>query len=166
MCSEKYQCLLIMKKKHMINLVEHRKKSLYFYEHILKQPRYFLAPMVRGSENAFRRLVRNFGIDITYTPMITAWRYNNNCEVEHKVFDVEEDERPIVLQLAGNDPTELLTTAKKLESKVDAIDLNFGCPQKRAQTYTFGAFLLDYPNKMVSIVELLSQNLNIPGEYL
>jgi len=45
---------------------------------------------------------------------------------------------------------------------VDAVDLNFGCPQQIAKKGRYGAFLLDEPDVMVSLVDTLARNLQVP----
>ena len=49
-----------------------------------------------------------------------------------------------------------------IEEHVDAIDLNFGCPQGIARKGRYGAFLLDEPDVMVSLVKTLADGLSIP----
>ena len=47
-------------------------------------------------------------------------------------------------------PKVILAAAKMVEGQCDAIDINFGCPQKAAKRGNYGAFLLDDFEKMVS----------------
>ncbi|KAG8958607.1 hypothetical protein FRC03_008966 [Tulasnella sp. 419] len=56
--------------------------------------------------------------------------------------------RPVVVQLAGDDPKTIVEAAKLVEPFCDAVDLNLGCPQTRAQKGHFGGYLLgpkDWP---------------------
>jgi tRNA-dihydrouridine synthase 1 len=46
---------------------------------------------------------------------------------------------------------------------VDAIDLNFGCPQRIAKKGRYGSYLMDEPEVAYKLVETLHKNLNIPG---
>ncbi|KAL1510119.1 hypothetical protein AB1Y20_006451 [Prymnesium parvum] len=70
--------------------------------------------------------------------------------------------RPVVAQLAGNDPSTLLEAARLLEARCDAIDLNFGCPQKIARRGGYGAWLLDEPERIEAIVRTLAASLRLP----
>ena len=52
-------------------------------------------------------------------------------------------DRPLIIQLCGNDPEKMLTTAKCLEAHCDAIDINLGCPQDVARRGHYGSYLQD-----------------------
>ena len=50
-----------------------------------------------------------------------------------------------------------------VEGQCDAIDINFGCPQKVAKRGHYGAFLMDDWESMVSIVWVLAhRELSVP----
>jgi tRNA-dihydrouridine synthase 1 len=49
-----------------------------------------------------------------------------------------------------------------IEDCVDAIDLNFGCPQGIAKRGNYGSFLLSSPDLIVSLISHLHQNLKVP----
>ncbi len=120
------------------------------------------APMVDQSERAFRLLCRELGVGLAYTPMLHARLF---CEVptyRELHFDADPSDRPVVAQLAGHDPAVVLEAARRIEGSVDAVDLNFGCPQGIARKGRYGAFLLDEPDVMVSLVDALANGLSVP----
>jgi tRNA-dihydrouridine synthase 1 len=49
-----------------------------------------------------------------------------------------------------------------LEGKVDAVDLNFGCPQGIAKRGNYGAFLLEKPHILRALVTTLHNDLKLP----
>lgn len=49
---------------------------------------------------------------------------------------------PQIVQLAGDDAEALARTAKRLAPYADGIDLNLGCPQRRARDGHYGGYLL------------------------
>ena len=71
-------------------------------------------------------------------------------------FQSCKQDRPLVAQLCGDDPDTVLKAAQMLEDEVDAIDLNFGCPQGIARRGHYGAYLLSEPLLIQSIVKKLS----------
>ena len=71
-------------------------------------------------------------------------------------------DRPLIAQLAGHDPAVLLEAGRSVQAHVDAVDLNFGCPQAIARKGKYGAFLLEDPDLAVSLVAALAKGLDVP----
>jgi len=126
--------------------------------------KFILAPMVGGSELAFRLLCRKYGAQLAYTPMMNSERFAIEESYRLKEFQTTPQDRPLVAHFSGNDPEIMLRAAKYVEDKCDAIDLNLGCPQRVAHAGHFGSFLLgpDDRNLVVSIIKKLSSNIKIP----
>eukprot|EP01046_Picozoa_sp_COSAG06_P017824 COSAG06_NODE_1224_length_10198_cov_15.139816_6_plen_286_part_00 len=122
------------------------------------------APMVGGSELAFRLLCRRYSCDLAYTPMINSARFATDPEYRAEQFQTTPEDRPLVVHFSGNDPAQMLAAARHVEGKCDAIDLNLGCPQVVAFTGHYGSFLLDDADRplVLSIVRTLAENLSIP----
>ncbi|KAJ8601496.1 hypothetical protein CTAYLR_006716 [Chrysophaeum taylorii] len=110
----------------------------------LGAPRSVLAPMVDQSELAFRELCRRYGVELCYTPMVHAGIASGDPGYVRRMFP-REDSGPVIAQLAANDPRKAVATARQIAdlSRVDAYDLNLGCPQKIARKGHYGAFLLE-----------------------
>ena len=128
--------------------------------------RYILAPMVGGSELAFRLLCRRYATPnlLCYTPMMNSARFATEPAYRAEAFATTPEDRPLVAHFSGNDPQEMLAAARHVEKKVDAIDLNLGCPQRIAHSGHFGSFLLDDVDRplVLSIVRTLASGLSIP----
>jgi hypothetical protein len=122
------------------------------------------APMVGGSELAFRLLCRRYSCDLAYTPMINSARFATDPEYRAEQFQTTPEDRPLVAHFSGNDPAQMLAAARHVEGKCDAIDLNLGCPQVVAFTGHYGSFLLDDADRplVLSIIRTLAENLSIP----
>ena len=124
-----------------------------------------LAPMVGGSELAFRLLARRHGAQLCYTPMIRAEEFSKPGAGVN-LLERHADDCPVVAHFSGNDPQLLLDVARKAERcpGVVAIDLNLGCPQRSAHSGHFGAFLCDPVDRklLLSIVSTLSRSLRVP----
>ncbi|EOD13099.1 hypothetical protein EMIHUDRAFT_437158 [Emiliania huxleyi CCMP1516] len=127
-------------------------------------PRHVCAPMVDQSEAAFRVLTRSLGVQLAYTPMLHARLMVEAPAYRAHTFDPEPDgvDRPLVAQLAGHDASVLLAAGRLVQSHVDAVDINFGCPQGIARKGRYGAFLLDEPELAVSLVRALAEGLDVP----
>lgn len=125
-------------------------------------PTSILAPMVNHSELAFRMLARRHGAPLVYTQMLHAASFADGAIYRQENFEVLEADRPLIAQFGGDDAQTIERAARLLGSAVDAIDLNCGCPQAIAKRGHYGAYLLDEPDLIVSIVRHLSSTLDVP----
>ncbi|OCH85831.1 FMN-linked oxidoreductase [Obba rivulosa] len=129
------------------------------------------APMVNQSDLPFRRLVRRYGTSLAYTQMLLPERLLSDQDyLEFHLRDLgSESDRPVVVQLCGNDPQLVVEAGKKVQGACDAIgvwalDLNLGCPQEAARDAHYGAYLLgqkDWP-LVESIVSAMSHSFTVP----
>ncbi len=63
--------------------------------------------------------------------------------------------RPLFVQFCGNDANTILKAARHVEDQVDAVDINFGCPQRIAKRGNYGAFLM-YDLDLASFLRFIS----------
>lgn len=90
-----------------------------------------LAPMAGITSFSYRKFMKQFGVSLTYTEMISdcGLIYNNN-----KTFDLlksDNSDRPLALQLFGGSKETIIKAIKILESsnfEYDILDLNLACP--------------------------------------
>eukprot|EP01084_Bolivina_argentea_P164287 285638_1 len=132
-----------------------------FYKKI-GSPKFICAPMVQQSELPFRLLCRSYNIPLCYSPMINSKHYLEHPKYAECAFQTCIEDRPLIAQFCANDPNLLLLATKSIEHKVDAIDINFGCPQNIAKRGNYGAFLLKDIDTMCALVNKLYLNLSIP----
>ncbi len=140
-------------------------KSIFEYLKTRKKPWKFLAPMVGNSDFGYRKLAYKYGADLCYTEMVQCSAFNNirNINpVNNSWFYTDGSDRPLVVQIAGNNPEVMAKTAKHIEHVCDAIDINFGCPQEVARKGTYGAYLMDNIVRCGQIVRKVSESVNIP----
>lgn len=126
--------------------------------------KYILAPMVGGSELAFRLLCRRYAVTLAYTPMMSSDRFCVDEEYRKQEFQTTSEDRPLVAHFSANDPSTLLKAAKLVQDKCDAIDLNLGCPQRIAHAGHFGSYLLGDEDRplVLNIVRTVASNIHIP----
>lgn len=125
----------------------------------LGSPRFVVAPMVDQSEAAFRLLCRRYGADLTYTPMLHAKLFSTSSAYRTANFDAVD--KPLFAQFCANDAGTLVEAARMVQPHVDAIDLNFGCPQGIARKGHYGAYLLEEPALVCSLVSSLAEEMPV-----
>lgn len=135
------------------------KENPYEFWRRIGSPKTVVAPMVEHSDLAYRQLTRKYGADIAYTQMFNANIFSNGCE---HMFQTCADDRPLIVQFAGHDPSSLLSAALIVQDKCDAVDINLGCPQNIAKRGRYGAFLMEELDLLYTIVSTLVQGLKIP----
>ena len=145
-----------------LKTAEEHSKAAWAMWHRFGSPRLVLAPMVNQSELAFRLLSRQHGVRLTYTPMLHSRLFASSDTYRRDNFDEHPTDRPLVVQFCGDNPATLLSAARYVETRCDAVDLNCGCPQAIARTGHYGAFLLDEPELIEEIVRTLSRALSVP----
>jgi tRNA-dihydrouridine synthase B len=116
---------------------------------------FILAPMAGVTNVAFRMLCREMGAGICYTEFISSdalRKYKDQLEEDNPIFDVVEEERPVVTQIFGEDVDKIFEAAKLIEGKTDIIDLNVGCPAPKVLACGGGSALLTDLDKLKKIL--------------
>ncbi len=115
----------------------------------------FLAPMAAVTNVAFRLLCQRYGAGLTGTEFISARAILNENEKTMRMIDVSHDERPVFIQLFGDDSTYLSSALDYVQNRCDIIDLNMGCPAKKIYDSGCGSALMGNPAKVKEIVSSL-----------
>jgi len=113
-----------------------------------------LAPIANYSDIAFRVLCRHYGASLAYTEMLNA----NSLIHNKNLLQLDKKDRPLTLQLAGNNPELLYKTALLFRNKIDVLDLNLGCPSYNVIRSESGSFLLNHPERIDKILKKLSSS--------
>ncbi len=112
-----------------------------------------LAPMLQVSTAPFRRFCRKFGnIGLVCVPMLYTKRIETHSQTVLRYLHKIEEERPVSVQLIGSDLDALKSSIDFLESyQFDVLDINAGCPSRRAIKVHEGGYLL----KNLDVLETL-----------
>eukprot|EP00439_Symbiodinium_sp_Y106_P069213 s652_g11.t2 len=125
----------------------------------LVAPVFVMAPMVKQSERPFRAMVRSHGCSLCYTEMFMADEFAASAEYRRSALGdgVDDADHPLFVQFAANDPQVLLQAALAAqELGADGVDLNLGCPQRRAREGRYGAWLANDEHEWPMIAEMIS----------
>jgi len=123
-----------------------------------------MAPMARVTDAAFRLMCRNAGAGLTVTEMVSiSGMIQHNRRTVGLTFRFPE-EKPMALQLYGNDPEKFAVAAALVEKMelAEIIDLNFGCPMKKVMRQHSGGWLMRHPEKQAEIVKAIRAACSLP----
>ncbi|HVS03663.1 MAG TPA: tRNA dihydrouridine(20/20a) synthase DusA [Thermoanaerobaculia bacterium] len=123
--------------------------------------RFCVAPMMEHTDRhcrAFHRLLTRRAL--LYTEMVTAAALVDGGRHDLLAFG---GERPLALQIGGDDPGRLAAGATLAEQLgYDEVNLNVGCPSDRVQRGRFGACLMRQPEVVAEAVAAMRQRVAIP----
>lgn len=122
-----------------------------------------LAPLEDITDSAFRRICKSFGADLVYTEFISSEALSREVEKSMNKMLFAEEERPLGIQIFGNDPEAMKKAAQLAErSGPELIDINFGCPVRKIAMKGAGAALLKDVPLMVRITEEVVKAVKLP----
>lgn len=122
-----------------------------------------LAPMEDVTNIGFRRLCKEFGADMVYTEFVNSDGLVRNNERTRKKMFITEEERPVGIQIYGNNIESMIGAAKiSEEENPDVIDINAGCWVKKVAKRGAGAGLLLDPPYLENIVREIVNSVNKP----
>ena len=123
------------------------------------------APMAGVSNISFRTIIKEMGAGLIYSEMISSMGIKYGSDKTIDLINFEEGERPISIQIFGNDVDSFVEAACYIEKNYhpDIIDINMGCPvPKIALKSQAGSALLKNPDKIKEIVSSVVSAVSIP----
>lgn len=120
------------------------------------------APMVRYSKLPFRMLVRQYGCDLAFTPMIIANSFVQSLKARDNEFTTCKGDRPLIVQFAAHNDIDFADAASVVSPFADGADLNCGCPQRWALQEGYGACLINKPELVHSMVRQTKNRVDNP----
>ncbi len=121
-----------------------------------------VAPMMDRTDRHFRYFMRQITRKtLLYTEMVTAQAILHGDRNKLLGFDLTE--KPLSLQIGGDDPQLLARCARIAEDMgYDEVNLNVGCPSNRVQSGNFGACLMGQPELVADCVAAMNAAVKIP----
>lgn len=123
----------------------------------------FLAPMEDVTDEAFRMLCKRFGADMVYTEFVSSDALIRDVNSTLRKLNINEQERPVAIQIYGNEVAHMVEAAKRVEAAhPDILDINFGCPVKKVARKGCGAGMLRDIPKLLEITRAVVDAVKIP----
>jgi len=121
-----------------------------------------VAPMMKWTTRHFRYFMRQITRHtLLYTEMVTSGAILHGDR--EKILGVDPQEKPLGLQIGGDNPKELGACARIAEDLgFDEVNLNVGCPSERVQNGNFGACLMTAPEIVAEAVHAMKQSTHLP----
>ncbi|SDM68004.1 tRNA dihydrouridine synthase DusB [Acetanaerobacterium elongatum] len=122
-----------------------------------------LAPMAGVADRAFRQVCKEHGAAYVVGEMASAKGLTMNDAKTAELLTVTECERPMAVQLFGDEPLTMAKAAQlALRYNPDIIDLNMGCPAPKIAGNGGGAALMKNPALAGEIIKAVCEAVNIP----
>jgi len=130
----------------------------YTFDHPL-----VLAPMAGVSDRVFRAICRDHGADYAPSEMTSTNPLLRASAQTRKRLEIEGEDSPRIVQIAGADPIEMAQAARDCEAAgAEVIDINMGCPAKRVCNRLAGSALLKDPRLVREILDAVVGAVTIP----
>lgn len=113
-----------------------------------------VAPMAGVSDISFRIIAKEFDAGLVCSEMVSDKAINYKNEKTHRMLIVNDDERPISMQIFGSEVESMVEAAKFVDANCncDIIDINMGCPVPKVVKNGAGSKLLTTPSLIYDIV--------------
>ncbi|KAI5815746.1 dihydrouridine synthase [Pyronema omphalodes] len=140
------------KENHPLRLLERAKKE--------GRVLFVQGPMVRYSKLPFRSLMRDYKVDLCYSPMILAKEFVRSNFARNSDFttygissnsEIPAD-TPLVVQFGASNALDFARAAEMVAPYCDGVNLNCGCPQSWAISEGVGCALMRKPELVAQMV--------------
>lgn len=121
-----------------------------------------VAPMMDRTDRHFRVMMRTITRRVLlYSEMVTTSALIHGDRA--RLLDFSACEKPLSLQLGGDDPVALSTCARLAETwGYDEVNLNVGCPSERVRKGSFGACLMARADVVARAIDAMRNAVALP----
>lgn len=125
--------------------------------------RLFLAPLAGLTDSPFRQIARKHGASLVFTELISVEGIVRNNIKTMELLEFHEGERPLGMQIFGNNPLRMGEAAKIVtDRRPDLIDINMGCCVQKVCSSGSGAALLKDPVQVNAVAGAVVKNTHLP----
>ncbi|GIL17507.1 MAG: tRNA-dihydrouridine synthase [Oligoflexia bacterium] len=129
----------------------------------LRRRPFALAPMAGITDHAFRSFMKKNGAGIVVTELVSATGLEYKSKKTQALMSFDEDQRPVGIQLFGDNPEHLAHAAKLVEEVgADFVDLNFGCPVPKVVKKGAGSAMMKDLPAMKKVLQSVVRAVEIP----
>lgn len=121
-----------------------------------------LAPMAGITDLPYRRLMKSFGAGLVFTEMVSANGLVRAGRGSRDLLRSTPEERPLGVQLFGEDPRTLAEATALVEEDADLIDLNIGCPVNKVVRSGAGSAMMRAPERVAAAVAGMRRATSLP----
>ena len=123
-----------------------------------------LAPMAGIADTAFRLMAKSYGCAYVCGEMVSAKGLVYTDRKSAELLTVTREERPMAIQLFGNEP-DFIEKAAKIAAgyEPDIIDINCGCPVPKVVNNGSGSALMKNPKLIGELVKAVKNATDIPA---
>ena len=122
-----------------------------------------LAPMAGMADTAYRLMAKKYGAAMVCSEMVSCKGLCYSDRKSAQLLTVTQAERPMAVQLFGNEPDFFSKAALIAEKyKPDIIDINCGCPVPKVVNTGAGSALLKNPKIIGELVKAVKSAVHIP----
>ena len=121
-----------------------------------------LAPMAGITDLPFRIICEQYDPGLVCTEMVSSKGLFYHDEKTKQLLNMENEKRPIAVQIFGNDLEAMKYSAKEISKIADIIDINMGCPAPKIVKNGDGSKLLLDLNLASKIIETVVKEATVP----
>jgi nifR3 family TIM-barrel protein len=121
-----------------------------------------LAPMAGITDLPYRQVMKRLGAGLVFTEMVSANGLIRSGKRTRELLRSCAEERPLGVQLFGDDPELLAAATAEVGDAGELIDINMGCPVNKVIRSGAGSALLRQTRKIARIVAAVRRATDLP----
>ena len=116
------------------------------------------------TDSAFRSFMREMGCGPVISELVSSHGIEHQSKNTMKIMSLREDQRPVAIQLFGEEPDIVARAARYVQDvkKADFVDLNFGCPVPKVVKKGAGSAILKDLDALQKMVSTVKKAIDIP----